>query len=348
MSCSNSIIPFLVEVAATKAYQLIPCAAASISFTSHDKYHSVTSRTIPPLLEFIQNLVYATHAIPVSILVSMALLDRLGSKLPPKVSGSSETCHRVFLAALILANKLLYDVPMKNLVWSECSGGLYSVAEINLMEKQFLEFIDFNTNVKEEEIWHQFNLVFHHSQHHWGKLETGILDSNSITRASTPQNNAKTDSFMSDLVDWNRMGISSSLVDNSPTYLNVASMNRNNDDMLIRSSSTDNIDESNSGYYAQFQCFNAQDDTSTYYSVSHDTSFTCAHPQPCYSIMQHTLLSTSQFQSFDPTSQYYQASKSCIDTSTNSIPITITQRNHLYPFIQSHDIKWMPQNSLYA
>lgn len=342
MSCTNSILPFLVKVAATKAYQLIPCAAFGKSFSSHDKYYSGPSREIPSLLEFIQNLVYATHAIPVSILVSMALLDRLGSKLPPRVSGSSETCHRVLLAALILANKLLYDVPMKNLVWSECSGGLYSVEEINLMEKQFLEFIDFNTNVKEEEVWHQFNLVFHYSRDHWGKSEADMICSGSISQVSISQSNSKAESFMSDLVDWNRMGISSSLVDNSPTYyLNNASVNRNNDDTFSRSSSTDNCDEFNPEYYAQ-------DDTNTHYSVSRDAKFTCVHPRPCYPTTQHTFLSASQFQSFDFISQYYQASKSHIDPSTSFIPMTITHRDQLYPFAQSRSIKWRPRNSLYA
>lgn len=228
---TSTMVPFLLETAVAKATHLIPCSTPSRNSPSQ----TASGRAIPPLLDFVRGLVYATHTIPVTILTGMALLERLGSKLPARVSGSAETCHRVILAALILANKLLYDVPMKNVVWADYTGGLYSVSEINLMEKQFLEFIDFNTNVKDEELFHQYTLATD-SKGYWShsfcnEYETPCFTPNHVGRTMTPTairpvpiplKTASSDHIMAEFFDWTHGG-SSSLVDNSPTsYLSTA------------------------------------------------------------------------------------------------------------------------------
>jgi len=132
-------------VATAKASQLIPCSPSS-----------TLDRVIPPLNEFIRTIVNVTQSLPVTLLSAMILLDRLKSKLPTRACGIAETCHRVFLAALILANKILFDVPIKNQVWSECSS-IYSLAEVNLMEKQFLSLLGFQLALTEDSLWYQIN-----------------------------------------------------------------------------------------------------------------------------------------------------------------------------------------------
>lgn len=47
------------------------------------------------------------------------------------------TGHRIGLAAIIIAEKYLCDVPMKNAAWFQ-HARCFSLAEINTMERQLL------------------------------------------------------------------------------------------------------------------------------------------------------------------------------------------------------------------
>ncbi|KAF8939634.1 hypothetical protein BGZ58_009135 [Dissophora ornata] len=61
------------------------------------------------------------------------------------------TCHRVFLASLILAAKYLNDQSPKNKHWSAHSA-VFSVGEVNLMEKQLLSLLDFDLRITEADL----------------------------------------------------------------------------------------------------------------------------------------------------------------------------------------------------
>ncbi|KAF9577945.1 hypothetical protein BGW38_006533 [Lunasporangiospora selenospora] len=61
------------------------------------------------------------------------------------------TCHRVFLASLIVAAKYLNDQSPKNKHWSAHST-VFSVGEVNLMEKQLLGLLDFDLRITEADL----------------------------------------------------------------------------------------------------------------------------------------------------------------------------------------------------
>lgn len=61
------------------------------------------------------------------------------------------TCHRVFLATLIVAAKYLNDQSPKNKHWSAHSS-VFSVGEVNLMEKQLLSLLDFDLRISETDL----------------------------------------------------------------------------------------------------------------------------------------------------------------------------------------------------
>lgn len=61
------------------------------------------------------------------------------------------TCHRVFLATLIVAAKYLNDQSPKNKHWSAHSS-VFSVGEVNLMEKQLLSLLDFDLRITEADL----------------------------------------------------------------------------------------------------------------------------------------------------------------------------------------------------
>lgn len=66
------------------------------------------------------------------------------------------TRHRVFLAALIVSAKYLNDSSPKNKHWAGYTG-LFEIAEINLMERQLLYFLDFDLRFDEKEACAHFS-----------------------------------------------------------------------------------------------------------------------------------------------------------------------------------------------
>ncbi|ORX89420.1 hypothetical protein K493DRAFT_233513, partial [Basidiobolus meristosporus CBS 931.73] len=95
---------------------------------------------IPPLSTFIRELAARSKVHTPSFLCTMVYLDRLRQSLPEFARGMQCTCHRIFLAALIIASKYLNDASPKNTYWARYTS-LFSLAEVNLMERQLLELL---------------------------------------------------------------------------------------------------------------------------------------------------------------------------------------------------------------
>lgn len=63
------------------------------------------------------------------------------------------TPHRVFLAALMMAHKVYNDNSVNNTCWAECSAfpecgfAGFSNVEVNLIEKEFLSFLDWEVHI---------------------------------------------------------------------------------------------------------------------------------------------------------------------------------------------------------
>jgi Cyclin, N-terminal domain len=107
---------------------------------------------MPHLADFVRYMVNISQTLPMTLLTAMVFLERFRRNLPNTSSGTTETLHRIFLAALILANKVLFDVPLKNAHWAKMSSSFYTLEEINLMEKQFLSIIHYDLSLNNEEL----------------------------------------------------------------------------------------------------------------------------------------------------------------------------------------------------
>ncbi|KAJ2160272.1 PHO85 cyclin-1 [Coemansia sp. RSA 552] len=107
--------------------------------------------SIPPLDMFITNLVLRSRVQAGTLICTLVYLQRLRSRLPKEARGMECTCHRIFLATLIVAGKYLNDASPKNKYWARYST-VFTVAEVNLMEKQLLFLLDFDLRIDNKDL----------------------------------------------------------------------------------------------------------------------------------------------------------------------------------------------------
>lgn len=120
------------------SHQLASLLAHEVSKIVSPAPSSPPATTIPSLRNFIQLIVRRSHTRTGTLLVSLILLTRLSCRLGHVTQGMASAPQRIFLASLIISTKLIHDNAPKNKHWLTFSDDYFKLAEINLMEKQFL------------------------------------------------------------------------------------------------------------------------------------------------------------------------------------------------------------------
>ncbi|KAL1917358.1 uncharacterized protein VTP21DRAFT_5014 [Calcarisporiella thermophila] len=106
---------------------------------------------LPPLPTFLRML---TCHMPISngtLFATLPLLDRLYQRLPADAHGLECTAHRILLATLIVASKVVNDTAPRNKTWARACPW-FELKEINLMERQLLMLLGYDLSITESDL----------------------------------------------------------------------------------------------------------------------------------------------------------------------------------------------------
>lgn len=142
---SSGIIGFTAELVAA----VIPCSGYN---AKHPK-----TRYLPELLPFIGKVCKKCKVDLRTMLFALIYAKRFGEALERQGSsarGEYGTCHRIFLASLLSAKKAQGEnsVYFDNNQLAECTDGVWSVKDIEMMEKALASTIGFDFIVDEETV----------------------------------------------------------------------------------------------------------------------------------------------------------------------------------------------------
>lgn len=103
----------------------------------------------PRLSEFIAYALYRTRLPEAVTFQALYLLLRLKIRFPA-ARGSSG--HRLFISALMIASKSSCDDTYSNKSWAIVGQGLFSLREINQMERELFGYLGYKVNVSPEDL----------------------------------------------------------------------------------------------------------------------------------------------------------------------------------------------------
>ncbi|KAJ7572601.1 hypothetical protein C8J56DRAFT_806869, partial [Mycena floridula] len=100
---------------------------------------STPCRSATRLSYFIAHILYRTKLHPSVTFAALVLLQRLKNRFP-MVKGSSG--HRLFVSAFSISSKMMYDETYSTKSWVILAQRLFTLNEINQMEREMCSYLD--------------------------------------------------------------------------------------------------------------------------------------------------------------------------------------------------------------
>ncbi|CAO3672400.1 unnamed protein product [Rhizopus stolonifer] len=132
----SPITSHLLDYITTEFQSIIPC--------ENDLPTNIT-----PLRTFIESVVNQSKTDTGTLVSTLSFARRL-KKILRKSKGMECTRHRIFLASLIITHKNLHDHALKNKHWLPFCD-MFTAHEVNLMEKQLLQLLDYDLRLNDFE-----------------------------------------------------------------------------------------------------------------------------------------------------------------------------------------------------
>ncbi|KDQ08138.1 hypothetical protein BOTBODRAFT_89649, partial [Botryobasidium botryosum FD-172 SS1] len=106
----------------------------------------------PPSPTLAQFIAYSLHCTCLHLSVTFAalfLLNRLKGHFPAACGLSS---HRLFISAFMIASKIIRDNTYSNKSWCVVGQGMFSLREINQIEREMCAYLEWVLTVPKEEL----------------------------------------------------------------------------------------------------------------------------------------------------------------------------------------------------
>ncbi|KAF9170052.1 hypothetical protein BGX21_008013 [Mortierella sp. AD011] len=105
-------------------------------------------------LNFLRNVCIKATVTELALVVSLIYVDRLKKVLTNMARGDPDTPFKIILSALLVVKKFIEeDCIGLNRMFSKITDGLYSVHDINTMERSFLGLLKFSLYVTEKDVF---------------------------------------------------------------------------------------------------------------------------------------------------------------------------------------------------
>lgn len=104
---------------------------------------------LPILAQFIAYALHRTRLHVCVTFTALFLLQRLKNRFPA-ARGSSG--HRLFISAFMIASKVVCDDTYSNKSWCVVGQGMFSLKEINQMEREMCGYLEWHLNVNTEDL----------------------------------------------------------------------------------------------------------------------------------------------------------------------------------------------------
>ncbi|KAI9459964.1 hypothetical protein HD554DRAFT_2041724 [Boletus coccyginus] len=120
------------------------CARFITHLFACPEYPPSSSNSTVKLPHFIAYALHRTKLHPSVTFAALVLLQRLKARFPT-ARGSSG--HRLFISAFMLASKVICDDTYSNKSWSIVAQGMFQLREINQMEREMCQYLEWELNV---------------------------------------------------------------------------------------------------------------------------------------------------------------------------------------------------------
>lgn len=195
---------------------------------------------LPSLRTFITRLVRYTNVYTQTLLTTVCYLNKLQRILPKDAKGLPSTIHRLFLACLILSAKFHNDSSPLNKHWAKYTDGLFTLEDINLMERQLLNLLQWDLRVNENDLILDLQDLLNPIVDHIQRAQLNIKKNNNTISSSTKNQLFEHDRNISN------MSIASNL--SNITLVNQSTQNLNN---LVKRNSPLQINQTEQKYTDQ-------------------------------------------------------------------------------------------------